>query len=108
MLGLVFVLAVFDRGTEAQITAAALLPSVQDSQRGWATAQERLAQLSSNSGHRTAHGSTHSALLEEERFASITTRAITELFAPPAPVSHCDDDRRLTDDCRRACSSTGG
>jgi len=57
----------------------AVLSADQDQQRGWATAQEKLAQLSSNSVHRTAHGSTHSALLEEERFASITTRVIADV-----------------------------
>jgi pimeloyl-ACP methyl ester carboxylesterase len=57
----------------------AVLSADRDQQRGWATAQEKLARLSSNSVHRTAHGSTHSALLEEERFASTTTRAITDV-----------------------------
>jgi pimeloyl-ACP methyl ester carboxylesterase len=57
----------------------AVLSADQDQQRGWATAQEELAQLSSNSDHRTAQGSTHSALLEDEQFASITTRAITDV-----------------------------
>ena len=56
-----------------------VLSADRDQQRGWATAQDKLAQLSTNSIHRTAHGSTHSALLEEERFASITTRAITDV-----------------------------
>ncbi len=57
----------------------AVLSADQGQQRGWATAQEELAQLSSNSVHRTAPGSTHSALLDDERFASITTRAITDV-----------------------------
>jgi len=57
----------------------AVLSAGRDQQRGWATHQEKLAQLSSNSVHRTAHGSTHSALLVEERFASITSRAITDV-----------------------------
>jgi pimeloyl-ACP methyl ester carboxylesterase len=57
----------------------AVLSADQDQQRGWATAQEKLAQLSSNSDHRTAKGSTHSALLDDEQFASITRRAITDV-----------------------------
>jgi pimeloyl-ACP methyl ester carboxylesterase len=57
----------------------AVLSAGRDQQRGWATHQERLARLSSNSVHRTAPGSTHSALLVEERFASITARAITDV-----------------------------
>jgi pimeloyl-ACP methyl ester carboxylesterase len=48
-------------------------------QAGWAAAQAKLAQLSSHSFHRTAHGATHEALLEEERFAAITSRAIADI-----------------------------
>jgi pimeloyl-ACP methyl ester carboxylesterase len=48
-------------------------------QAGWAAAQAKLAQLSSNSFHRTAHGATHEALLEDERFAAITSRAIHDV-----------------------------
>jgi pimeloyl-ACP methyl ester carboxylesterase len=48
-------------------------------QAGWAAAQAKLAQLSSNSFHRTAHGATHEALLEDERFAAITSRAIADV-----------------------------
>lgn len=48
-------------------------------QSGWATYQDKLAQLSTNSAHSTAQGSTHSALLEDQRFASITSRAIADV-----------------------------
>jgi pimeloyl-ACP methyl ester carboxylesterase len=48
-------------------------------QAGWAAAQAKLAQLSSNSFHRTAHGATHSALIEDERFAAIASRAIGDV-----------------------------
>ena len=48
-------------------------------QAGWAAAQAKLAQLSSNSFHRTARGATHEALLEEERFAAITSRATADI-----------------------------
>ena len=48
-------------------------------QAGWAEAQAKLAQLSSNSVHRTARGATHEALLEDERFAAITSRTIIEV-----------------------------
>jgi pimeloyl-ACP methyl ester carboxylesterase len=48
-------------------------------QAGWAAAQAKLAQLSSNSVHRTAHGATHEALLEDERFATIASRAIADV-----------------------------
>ena len=57
----------------------AVLSAGRDQQRGWATHQARLARLSSNSVHRTVPESTHSTLLAEERFASITTRAITDV-----------------------------
>jgi pimeloyl-ACP methyl ester carboxylesterase len=46
---------------------------------GWATYQDKLAQLSTNSVHRTVRGSTHQALLEDRRFASITSRAIADV-----------------------------
>jgi pimeloyl-ACP methyl ester carboxylesterase len=48
-------------------------------QAGWSEAQAKLAQLSSNSVHRTAHGATHEALLEDERFAAITSRTIIDV-----------------------------
>jgi pimeloyl-ACP methyl ester carboxylesterase len=48
-------------------------------QAGWVAAQAKLAKLSKNSVHRTAHGSTHSALLEDQRFASITSRTIADV-----------------------------
>jgi pimeloyl-ACP methyl ester carboxylesterase len=48
-------------------------------QAGWAAAQAKLARLSSNRVHRTAHGATHEALLEDERFAAITNRMIIDV-----------------------------
>jgi pimeloyl-ACP methyl ester carboxylesterase len=48
-------------------------------QAGWAEAQAKLAQLSANSFHRTARGATHEALLEDERFATITSRTIGDV-----------------------------
>ena len=43
---------------------------------GWFEYQDRLARLSTNSVHRIAHGATHGALLEDSRFAAITSRTI--------------------------------
>ena len=48
-------------------------------QRGWAPAQAKLAQLSTNSVHRTARGATHAALLEDQHFAAITSRTIADI-----------------------------
>jgi hypothetical protein len=48
-------------------------------QRGWEAAQAKLARLSTNSVHRTAHGATHGALLEDQRFAAITSRTIVDV-----------------------------
>jgi pimeloyl-ACP methyl ester carboxylesterase len=48
-------------------------------QRGWATAQDRLAKLSTNSVHRTVPGATHSALLEDKQFAAIASGAIRQV-----------------------------
>jgi pimeloyl-ACP methyl ester carboxylesterase len=45
-------------------------------QSGWANAQDRLAALSTNSVHQTTHGATHQALLEEQRYAVQSARAI--------------------------------
>jgi pimeloyl-ACP methyl ester carboxylesterase len=47
--------------------------------RGWATAQDKLALLSTNSTHRTVVGASHAALLEDKRFARATSRAIAEV-----------------------------
>ena len=48
-------------------------------QRGWGAAQKRLLKLSPNSAQRTVVGATHTALLEDKGFASITSRAITQV-----------------------------
>ena len=45
-------------------------------QSGWSEAQDKLAALSTNSRHQTAAGATHTALLEEKDFASVTSGAI--------------------------------
>ena len=50
-----------------------------DQQAGWAAAQAKLTQLSSDSVHTTAHGATHEGLLEDERFAAMTSRAIAQV-----------------------------
>jgi pimeloyl-ACP methyl ester carboxylesterase len=49
--------------------------------KGWAAAQNKLAQLSTNSTHRTVAGATHEALLEDKKFARATARAITEVVS---------------------------
>jgi hypothetical protein len=46
-------------------------------QSGWSAAQDKLATLSTNSRHQTALGATHATLLEEEKFASVTSGAIS-------------------------------
>jgi pimeloyl-ACP methyl ester carboxylesterase len=48
-------------------------------QRGWFAAQKQLAQLSTHSTQRMVPGATHAALLEDQAFASITSRAITQV-----------------------------
>lgn len=47
--------------------------------RGWATAQDTLAQLSTNSIHRTVAGASHAALVEDKGFARITSGTITQV-----------------------------
>jgi pimeloyl-ACP methyl ester carboxylesterase len=56
--------------------------------RGWATAQAKLAQLSTNSTHRTVAGASHAALLEDKSFATITSEAIAQV------VRRARSDRR--------------
>jgi len=45
-------------------------------QSGWTAAQNRLANLSTDSVHQTAHGATHQALIEDQRYAAQSARAI--------------------------------
>jgi pimeloyl-ACP methyl ester carboxylesterase len=45
-------------------------------QSGWFAIQDKLATLSTNSVHQTTQGATHTALLEENEFASVTSGAI--------------------------------
>lgn len=47
--------------------------------RGWAAAQSKLAQLSTNSTHHTVAGATHEALLEDKTFAGATSLAISQV-----------------------------
>src|SRR3954451_24526590 len=56
--------------------------------RGWAAAQDKLAQLSTNSTHRTVAGATHEALLEDKTFAGATSRAITRVVQLARPTGH--------------------
>jgi pimeloyl-ACP methyl ester carboxylesterase len=57
----------------------AVLTAGRGQQTGWAAAQDKLAQLSRNSVHRTVQDATHSALLDDQRFAAITSRAIADV-----------------------------
>jgi pimeloyl-ACP methyl ester carboxylesterase len=57
----------------------AVVTAAVGNQRGWRAAQERLAELSTSSVHRTVAGATHAALLEDERPAAIAGRAITQV-----------------------------
>lgn len=62
-------------------TPLAVLTASLGEVRGWAAAQNKLAQLSANSTHHTVAGATHEALLEDKRFARVTARAITEVVS---------------------------
>ena len=57
----------------------AVLTAGRGQQTGWAASPDELAQLSRNSVHRTVQDATHSALLEDQRFAAITSRAIADV-----------------------------
>ena len=45
-------------------------------QSGWSAAQRKLATLSMKSAHQTTQGATHQALLEDEHYAAVSSRAI--------------------------------
>jgi pimeloyl-ACP methyl ester carboxylesterase len=45
-------------------------------QAGWTASQNKLAGLSTNSVHQTTHGGTHAALLEDRKYADVSSRAI--------------------------------
>ena len=47
--------------------------------RGWTAAQNKLAQLSTNTTHRTVAGATHETLLEGKAFAGYASAAITHV-----------------------------
>jgi hypothetical protein len=57
----------------------AVLTASVGTQRGWVAAQNRLAKLSTNGAHQSVVGATHAALLEDRGFASITSRAISDV-----------------------------
>jgi pimeloyl-ACP methyl ester carboxylesterase len=52
---------------------------------GWFAAQDRLAALSTSSVHRTVHGATHQALLEDRTYAAATARTIIALVRSIKP-----------------------
>ena len=56
-----------------------VVTALRGAQRGWVSAQNDLAKLSTNSAHRTVPDATHEALLEERTFARITSGAIVRL-----------------------------
>jgi pimeloyl-ACP methyl ester carboxylesterase len=62
-------------------TPLAVLTATVGEMRGWAAAQDKLAQLSTNSTHHTVAGATHEALLEDKKFARATARAISEVVS---------------------------
>ena len=77
---------VFDEAKELQSLNGkplAVLTAGSGSQRGWTAAQNNLAQLSTDSIHRTARGATHAELLEDRRSATITTRSSGTSSRPP-------------------------
>lgn len=63
----------------------AVVTAPRGAQRGWLDAQRRLAALSTNSVQRTVAGATHAELLEDKRYAAITSRAITQVVQDVRP-----------------------
>lgn len=54
----------------------AIVSATVGAMRGWATAQDELARLSTNTTHRTVAGATHAALLEDKTSARVTAHSI--------------------------------
>ena len=57
----------------------AVLTAGSGAQRGWPAAQRKLARLSRNSVQQTVPDATHATLLDDPRFAAVTSRAITSV-----------------------------
>jgi hypothetical protein len=56
-----------------------VVTAIPGAQRGWRGAQKRIVALSTKSVQRTVPDATHEALLVNQRFARITSRAITQV-----------------------------
>ena len=65
--------------TSLGATPVAIVTAGTGEQRGWAADQNRLAKLSRHSTQQKVAAATHAALLEDEAFASITSRAIRQV-----------------------------
>ena len=59
--------------------------------RGWAAAQDKLAQLSTNSTHRTVAGASHAALLEDKSFARAQATRSPRSFVASGQIGDDDD-----------------
>jgi pimeloyl-ACP methyl ester carboxylesterase len=57
----------------------AVLTAEVGAQRGWAAAQARLVRLSAHGTQTVAHGATHAALLEDRRYAALSSATITNV-----------------------------
>lgn len=57
----------------------AIVTAPRGAQRGWLEAQRQLAALSTSGVQRIVAGATHAELLEDTRYATITSRAITQV-----------------------------
>lgn len=57
----------------------AVITASDDTQPGWATHQDALAKLSTDSDHRTIAGSTHGSLIEDETDAAQSSQAIRDI-----------------------------
>jgi pimeloyl-ACP methyl ester carboxylesterase len=79
--------AVFDQAkqlTSLGDTPLAVVTAGVGSLPGWAAAQDRLAALSTRSTHRIARGATHAALLEDRRYAALSSDAIAAVVRAAA------------------------
>ena len=69
-------------------TPLIVLTAGRGAQAGWSAAQDKLAALSSNAAHRTFNDASHSALLQDQRFAADSSQAIRDVLTAIRTDAH--------------------
>src|SRR3712207_7098514 len=83
-----------DIGVTGVQTCALPILSAGEQDLGWLGLQEELVTLSTNSRHRVIDGATHTSLVDDPKYARVTTAAIREV------VDTRSEERRVGKECR--------